>query len=96
MRNAADFGELHLLVLLNFELDDLLVSLQAFKIDIVSLEDGGLLLFSVGKLIDNPQMPVLLDREQFDGLFDFNSVRFDQPFALEFRLIDPGGCVGFY
>ena len=95
MRKAADFGELNLLVLLNFELDDLLVSLQAFKIDIVSLEDGGLLLFSVGKLIDNPQMPVLLDRERFDGLFDFNSVGLDQPFALEFRLIDPGGRVGF-
>ena len=40
-------------------------------------------------------MLVLLDRERFDGLFDFNSTGLDQPFALEFRLIDPGRCVGF-
>ena len=36
-----------------------------------------------------------MTRKRFDGLFDFNSVRFDQPFALESRLIYPGGCVGF-
>ena len=39
-------------------------------------------------------MLVLLDRKQFDGLFDLDPARLDLPFALEFRLIDPGRCIG--
>ena len=88
-------GDLDLLVLLDFELHDLFVSLEPLKIDIVSLEDRGFFLFGTGEFVDDTKMLVLLDRQRFDGLLDFDPARLDQPFALEFRLIDSGDVFGF-
>src|SRR6516225_10099476 len=39
-------------------------------------------------------MLVLLDRERFDDLFYFDPARLNQPFALQFRLINPGQRIG--